>query len=71
MQARIPMTVVLALLASAAIAGSAATAQRTDVTTVTLVARTNHAESLNAAIASFEQQYPNIDIKPTYLRRGR
>jgi raffinose/stachyose/melibiose transport system substrate-binding protein len=45
---------------------SAAVARSRDVTTVTLVARTSHAASLNAAIARFEQLYPNIVIKPTY-----
>jgi len=68
-QVRTLMAPVLALLALAAVVASAA-AQRTDVTTVTLVARTNHAESLNAAIARFDQQYPNIDVKATYLASG-
>jgi len=59
---------VLAVVAAVAAVG--AQARTSDVTTITLLARTNHAESFNAAIARFQQQYPNILVKPTYMASG-
>ena len=61
---------IMALLAIVAAVAVSAEARGADVTVVTLVARTNHAESLNAVIARFEQQYPNIEVKPTYVASG-
>jgi raffinose/stachyose/melibiose transport system substrate-binding protein len=61
-----PALVVLALLGTLSVFASGAAARKHDVTTVTLIAAARETVALNAAIARFEQQYPNIDINPTY-----
>jgi raffinose/stachyose/melibiose transport system substrate-binding protein len=61
-----PILVVSVLLGTLSVFASGATARKHDVTTVTLIAAARETVALNAAIARFEQQYPNIDINPTY-----
>lgn len=56
----------LAPLLALSVFASGAAARRNDVTTVTLVAAGRETAALNAAIARFEQQYPNIVIKASY-----
>lgn len=69
-RARRTLPFAAALAAVLAVVASGAAGGRSDVTTVTLVARNAHEPALAAAIARFESLHPDIVIKASYPSSG-
>jgi raffinose/stachyose/melibiose transport system substrate-binding protein len=62
----VPVLVLLALLGPLSVFAAGAVPQTKVVTTVTLIAGGRETGPLNSAIARFEQEFPSIEIQPTY-----